>query len=168
MAREVEIALYQSGKSISQIAAETSTPLSTVRFRLKAAGVLRARADGVRLAATDGRLGGGLRGKQRVFSPSHKQAIRESRIAWGIANARGTRVTSSGYGEYTRGPHKGRRIHDVAMEARIGRRLLADEVVHHIDGDKLNNNINNLALLTISGHTRLHRREKRLLKMEKI
>ena len=28
--------------------------------------------------------------------------------------------------------------------------------VHHIDGDKENNNINNLALLTSGAHTRLH------------
>lgn len=29
-------------------------------------------------------------------------------------------------------------------------------VVHHIDENKLNNNLNNLVLLTVSGHARLH------------
>ena len=28
--------------------------------------------------------------------------------------------------------------------------------VHHIDGDKLNNDINNLAVMTRSAHSRLH------------
>lgn len=34
--------------------------------------------------------------------------------------------------------------------------LPATWVVHHIDGNKKNNNLNNLALLTNSAHTRLH------------
>lgn len=33
-------------------------------------------------------------------------------------------------------------------------------VVHHIDGNPLNNSISNLALLTASAHTRLHARER--------
>lgn len=32
-------------------------------------------------------------------------------------------------------------------------------VVHHIDGDKKNNSLNNLALLSVGAHTRLHREE---------
>lgn len=34
--------------------------------------------------------------------------------------------------------------------------------VHHIDGDKKNNSLNNLALLTLPGHSRLHNRERKL------
>jgi hypothetical protein len=43
------------------------------------------------------------------------------------------------------------------MEQRLGRRLLLDELVHHIDGDRLNNDDSNLELLTRSSHSRLHR-----------
>lgn len=47
-----------------------------------------------------------------------------------------------------------------AMEARLGRRLLRDEMVHHIDGDPQNIDYDNLALVTRAGHARLHRREE--------
>ena len=50
------------------------------------------------------------------------------------------------------------------MERRLGRRLRPDEHVYHIDGDRLNNDENNLALVTRSGHARLHRREERIIR----
>ncbi len=54
--------------------------------------------------------------------------------------------------------HKDGRIyeHQLVMEKHIGRYLRSDEVVHHIDGDKSNNDINNLMLLTNSEHAKLH------------
>jgi hypothetical protein len=51
------------------------------------------------------------------------------------------------------------------MEEHIGRYLKPGEVVHHIDGDKTNNDISNLMLLTNSDHMKLHailRRAKKL------
>ena len=38
----------------------------------------------------------------------------------------------------------------------IGRLLKDDEVVHHIDRDKKNNNPSNLLILTKKEHSRLH------------
>lgn len=46
--------------------------------------------------------------------------------------------------------------HDLIMEKLIGRNLLPGEVVHHIDGNKSNNNPENLLLLTNSEHAKLH------------
>lgn len=46
--------------------------------------------------------------------------------------------------------------HVLLIEQQIGRKLFRDEVVHHIDGNSLNNNINNLILLTRDEHSRLH------------
>lgn len=34
--------------------------------------------------------------------------------------------------------------------------------VHHVDGNKSNNNLNNLALLTVAGHAILHNQERKL------
>jgi len=42
------------------------------------------------------------------------------------------------------------------MESHIGRELDSDEIVHHIDEDPTNNNIENLVLMTISEHRRHH------------
>lgn len=150
--------MYVSGLSIPEISEETGIPRSTVRSRLISEGVtLRSRSEAVRLSADQGKLGGGLRGKSRTFSDAHKSAIRSARNAWADANAVGLSIKPSGYVEITRGPNKGRRLHVVKMEERIGRRLREDENVHHIDGNRQNNDENNLALLTRSGHARLHR-----------
>ena len=47
--------------------------------------------------------------------------------------------------------------HRLIMEKHLRRRLFPHEIVHHIDGDKSNNNINNLILFpTKSAHTKYH------------
>lgn len=162
MNKVILIGLYKSGMSIPEVAEEVGASRSTVRYHLKRADALRSRTDGVRLAAEKGRIGNSLRGQRRKFSESHKRSISKARKNWAENHAKGTRITPSGYVEFTRGPNKGRSVHVVKMEDRIGRQLRDDECVHHIDGDRQNNDDNNLALLTRSGHTRLHRREDEL------
>lgn len=46
--------------------------------------------------------------------------------------------------------------HNVVAEAKYGRKLKPGEVVHHIDGNCLNNEIDNIIILTRSEHTSLH------------
>lgn len=50
------------------------------------------------------------------------------------------------------------RAHRWIMEQHIGRRLLSNEVVHHIDGDPLNNELSNLLVMDETEHQRLHKR----------
>lgn len=151
---------YVLGESIPQIADDMGIGRGLLRYRLHKAGVLRDRKAGVRLAGEQGRLGSGTRGKTRDFSEQHCANIAASRQRWADGgNAIGVSLKPSGYVEFTRGPHKGRSVHVVQMEKRLGRGLLPDECVHHIDGDKTNNHENNLALVTRAGHSRLHRRE---------
>ena len=54
--------------------------------------------------------------------------------------------------------------HVKVMADHIGRRLLPDECVHHIDRDRTNNSLENLMLLTIEAHARLHAIEDRCTK----
>lgn len=51
---------------------------------------------------------------------------------------------------------KQRLEHRVVMEQHLGRRLRVDEVVHHKDGDGLNNRIDNLEVLSTLEHRRRH------------
>ena len=50
--------------------------------------------------------------------------------------------------------------HRLVMENYLGRKLGKDEVVHHIDGNRENNNIENLVLMTRGEHSRHHRQEE--------
>ena len=47
-------------------------------------------------------------------------------------------------------------VHRHLMETIIGRKLGKDEVVHHKDGNPLNNSPDNLIVMTRSEHTKLH------------
>jgi hypothetical protein len=46
--------------------------------------------------------------------------------------------------------------HRKIMQDFLGRKLKRNEVVHHIDDDPRNNNLENLKLMTLEEHSRLH------------
>lgn len=151
--------LYEAGLSLPEIANETGIPVSTVRGRiLRNGGQLRSRKEAGATAVARGRFAGRTHQRGPV-SEETRAKLRQARINWAVHHSRGTRVTSNGYVEFTRGEHKGRAVHDVMVERAIGRRLLSYEVVHHRDHDRQNNNIDNLELMTRSAHTSLHRQE---------
>ena len=56
--------------------------------------------------------------------------------------------------------------HRLIVARRLGRVIGIDEVVHHIDGDKLNNDPSNLQLLSRAEHTSLHRKQLRILRQQ--
>lgn len=146
-------------KSIPDISDQVGLSRSTVRYHLIKNGIeLRTRDDGIRAASL--KLGSGLRGRKRVFTEEWKARISSSKRALGEITAKGTSLKPNGYIEYTRGEHKGRSVHVVTMEKHIGRRLFGFEVVHHIDGNRQNNDLSNLELMTRSAHTKLHREGK--------
>ncbi|MDE2020412.1 MAG: HNH endonuclease [Patescibacteria group bacterium] len=62
------------------------------------------------------------------------------------------------YGTGTRGYLKrnGRHEHRIVMEKYLGRKLRRNEIVHHIDENKHNNDIRNLRVMSQSEHARLH------------
>lgn len=49
--------------------------------------------------------------------------------------------------------------HRQVMEEYLGRELSPNEIVHHIDGNKLNNDISNLVLTTRADHLKTHRED---------
>jgi len=46
--------------------------------------------------------------------------------------------------------------HRLLMEKKLGRKLLKNEDVHHLNGDTLDNRLENLQVLTKSEHMRMH------------
>jgi len=71
-------------------------------------------------------------------------------------NAQGYVMVCDGSHPY---PHNKRQIleHVRIMELCLGRRLHEGEVVHHIDGNRTNNDFPNLQLMTNAEHSRYHR-----------
>lgn len=55
-----------------------------------------------------------------------------------------------------------RDVHRITMEEHVGRALDRSEVVHHIDGNIRNNRLENLKLMTLSAHSRMHMSGRRL------
>ena len=69
----------------------------------------------------------------------------------------GVRYTEDGYKDIRVAKGKYKREHRLVVEEQIGRELTAKEIVHHVDGDKLNNDFENLALCANkSEHQRAH------------
>lgn len=78
-----------------------------------------------------------------------------ARVARESAEQRGDAQRGRGEGRTYR-KRNGRHEHRVVVEQKIGRVLRPGEVVHHIDGDKLNNDPDNLAVMTQAEHMRKH------------
>jgi len=53
----------------------------------------------------------------------------------------------------------GRHEHRVIMENYLSRKLIKGEIVHHLDGNRHNNSIENLQLMTQSEHIKEHIKE---------
>lgn len=156
------IAEYERGLSLPDLEQKFGVARSTARHWLKKAGKLRGRVEAIKASAH--KISAAHKGVPRTMPPGWRENVSKGRQRWAEENAAGVSKKPNGYLEHTNGPNKGRLVHVVIMERRIGRKLLHDECVHHIDGQKTNNHENNLALLTRSGHSRLHRREQRLSK----
>jgi hypothetical protein len=50
--------------------------------------------------------------------------------------------------------------HRYVMEQEIGRKLTEEEIVHHINGDKLDNRLENLQITNRADHIEMHRKEQ--------
>ena len=110
-----------------------------------------------------------------VDKPSRKQIYCSHSCAWTVfghkvlaaaltpesiaKNAAKKRGTGTGYVKIN-----GRHEHRVVMERRLGRSLSSDEIVHHRDERKSNNNDDNLELTDRVTHARIHNTGRKRVK----
>lgn len=140
--------------SIPDISNQVGLSQSAVRYRLIKGGVkLRERSEGVRLAR--GKMSIAHKGKKKVFTDEWKKHISEAKKRYYESHAKGYDI-HQGYKRCTTGKNCGRLEHVVLMELHIGRPLRKNEVVHHINGNRQDNRIENLQLLTRVEHSRMH------------
>jgi len=57
--------------------------------------------------------------------------------------------------------NSGKPVHRHVAERKLGRKLKPGEVVHHRDGNKLNNKRGNLAVLSRKFHSKLHHKKRK-------
>ena len=81
--------------------------------------------------------------------------------------SRGGHTASSGYREVYL---EGRKYyeHRLVMQHHLGRELEPDEHVHHINGDRADNRIENLEILTKSAHHRSHAGERDMKQLSEL
>ena len=147
-------------RPLTEIAKMMSAAISSVRQELLRNGI-QLRTIKESLALVPDKLSARMKGKKRgEFGVEWRNNIRKGRIAWSDKHANGFSKKPSGYIEHTRGINKGRSQHVTLMEQKIGRSLRHDEVVHHKDHNRSNNNLDNLELMSRSEHCRHHAIEK--------
>lgn len=142
--------LYETGMSSTEVAKEVNMTTGSVCYQLKKHNILRSLKSAICIAKEKGRMGNANRGKK--FSKKWRNKISKAKTGKGV----GLSKKPNGYIEYTFGENKGRTVHVILMENKIGRKLNQNECVHHINHNRSDNRIKNLKLMNRSEHSRLH------------
>ena len=93
------------------------------------------------------------------YSPIQKERLKDpsNHYNWKGGKAKKANGYMEVYAPHIEGTHGKRQYeHRTVMEAHIGRKLVYEEVVHHINHDKTDNRIENLVLMSRKEHVKLH------------
>lgn len=86
------------------------------------------------------------------FKKEHKGLSQDKNPAW----RGGKRFKDNGYIAISMGGKKYQYEHRLVMEKHLNRKLNREEHVHHINGDKTDNRIENLQLISVAEHSKVH------------
>lgn len=156
------VVMYETGLSSNDISLKTGISARMVLGALRRSGAkIRPATEAMKLSHNKPGMREKFMSIPRPACPEHvKNALRQlvgpSNHNW----KGGITIDAHGYLVYTlspeNGPNAGKLVHRVIIEAIIGRTLKKDEVVHHRDHNKLNNDPANLLIMTHSEHARYH------------
>lgn len=153
------IELYQAGHSTTEIHNILHISRYSIRFRLFKLGLLRTQHEGILNARSKG-IWPNLKGiKRKPFTLAHREKISKTKLLLAMKNAKGYSKKPNGYIELTNGENKGKGQHRIIMENHLGIKLTANECVHHRNGIRSDNRIENLEIMTRSEHMKFHRRK---------
>lgn len=148
----------ERNRSLQSIADELSVNRNTIRNRFIAFGIpRRTRTAHLRGKSKPAEQRAKMSAARKRYWQKHpatdeyRTKLSESRTKTGITKA-GRRIFIPGVGRVLE--------HRYIIQQLLGRPLLSSEQVHHIDGDRLNNSLDNLVLLTNSDHQKLHYSER--------
>lgn len=94
--------------------------------------------------------------KYRTRPSGLRYNIKVNNTGW-FKKILGKYIDEKGYYRITMKNNKHIREHRLIMEKYIGRKLKVNEVVHHINGVKTDNRVENLELMTANKHNMIHR-----------
>lgn len=154
---------YQNNLSSSELALKYSCSSTHILRILKANNVsIRCPSEALKLSHSRESV------KDKLSKSSFNRRLSEKaknklRLRVGSKNhnwRNGLTITKSGYLQFTNsscnGEHRNKLLHIIICEHKYNRKLIKGEHVHHIDGNKLNNNPNNLIILSASEHAKIH------------
>lgn len=113
-------------------------------------------------ASTETRLKMGIAGKGKIISEKTRFKIGFAQLGSKNHAWQGGKITSQGYIMIKNRTHPNCcnngyvKEHRLIMEKHLGRYLTKKEIIHHINGIRNDNRIENLQLMTQSEHTTLH------------
>lgn len=157
---EIKRLYIEEGYSTRMIEAEIMVGRNIVAKILREEGLIRNKSESSKLAIKSGR-------KPTIkmdfpMTDEHKANLYKSRFPNGPKGF----YMKNGYRLLTVGDNVNREEHIVIMENHLKRKLNKNEVIHHINGNRSDNRIDNLSVMTRSEHTRYHRLLKHGLSQE--
>ncbi len=132
--RDIALKMYSQNIDTYEIDALTGIPYGTVRLWVKKVGTLR------------------------TLSEAHKLCAEKEMSKGRFHTWKGGKHLFAGYIKVYTGNGKYVYEHRLAVEQLLGRELTSDEVVHHKNGIKTDNRLENLEVLTRIEHGGIHAR----------